>query len=163
MHDPEVIILDEPTVGLDPKQIIEVRHLIKGLAGSHTIILVHAHFARSQHDLRSRGDHQQGQDCGGRYSGKSDHAGQGRPDVSHLEVQADENALRAAIQEINGVRKVDIAPTGTSGRLAVSVESAAGQDVRSQIAAKIVGRGWPLFELARREPQPRRHLPAADH
>src|SRR5437879_12502065 len=37
--DPEVIILDEPTVGLDPKQIIEVRHLIKGLAGSHTIIL----------------------------------------------------------------------------------------------------------------------------
>jgi len=39
VHDPEVIILDEPTVGLDPKQIIEVRHLIKSLAGSHTIIL----------------------------------------------------------------------------------------------------------------------------
>ncbi len=39
VHDPDVIILDEPTVGLDPKQIIEVRHLIKGLAGDHTIIL----------------------------------------------------------------------------------------------------------------------------
>ena len=39
VHDPEVIILDEPTIGLDPKQIIEVRNLIKGLAGSHTIIL----------------------------------------------------------------------------------------------------------------------------
>jgi len=39
VHDPDVIILDEPTVGLDPKQIIEVRHLIKGLAGVHTIIL----------------------------------------------------------------------------------------------------------------------------
>ena len=39
VHDPDVIILDEPTVGLDPKQIIEVRHLIKSLAGSHTIIL----------------------------------------------------------------------------------------------------------------------------
>ena len=39
VHDPGVIILDEPTVGLDPKQIIEVRHLIKSLAGSHTIIL----------------------------------------------------------------------------------------------------------------------------
>jgi ABC-2 type transport system ATP-binding protein len=39
VHNPDVIILDEPTVGLDPKQIIEVRNLIKGLAGSHTIIL----------------------------------------------------------------------------------------------------------------------------
>jgi ABC-2 type transport system ATP-binding protein len=39
IHDPPVIILDEPTVGLDPKQIIEVRNLIKSLAGEHTIIL----------------------------------------------------------------------------------------------------------------------------
>ncbi len=39
VHDPPVIILDEPTVGLDPKQIIDVRQLIKGLAGDHTVIL----------------------------------------------------------------------------------------------------------------------------
>lgn len=39
VHDPPVIILDEPTIGLDPKQIIDVRNLIKSLAGQHTIIL----------------------------------------------------------------------------------------------------------------------------
>src|SRR6059058_1262007 len=39
LGDPEVLILDEPTVGLDPAQIIEVRELIKSLAGKHTIIL----------------------------------------------------------------------------------------------------------------------------
>lgn len=39
VHDPPVIILDEPTVGLDPRQIIEVRNLIRSLAGSHTIII----------------------------------------------------------------------------------------------------------------------------
>ncbi|NMG21479.1 ABC transporter ATP-binding protein [Brasilonema bromeliae] len=39
VHDPPAIILDEPTVGLDPRQIIEVRNLIKSLAGSHTIII----------------------------------------------------------------------------------------------------------------------------
>ena len=39
VHEPSVIILDEPTVGLDPRQIIEVRNLIKSLAGQHTIIL----------------------------------------------------------------------------------------------------------------------------
>lgn len=39
VHNPDVLILDEPTVGLDPKQIIEVRELIRNLAGSHTVIL----------------------------------------------------------------------------------------------------------------------------
>lgn len=39
VHDPEVVILDEPTVGLDPVQIVEIRNLIKGLAASHTVIL----------------------------------------------------------------------------------------------------------------------------
>jgi ABC-2 type transport system ATP-binding protein len=39
VHDPQVLILDEPTVGLDPVQIIEIRELIKGLAGQHTVIL----------------------------------------------------------------------------------------------------------------------------
>src|SRR5204862_466585 len=39
IHDPDVLILDEPTAGLDPKQIIETRQLIKQLAGDHTIIL----------------------------------------------------------------------------------------------------------------------------
>jgi ABC-2 type transport system ATP-binding protein len=39
IHDPAILILDEPTVGLDPKQIIEIRELIKSLAGSHTVIL----------------------------------------------------------------------------------------------------------------------------
>jgi ABC-2 type transport system ATP-binding protein len=39
IHNPQVLILDEPTVGLDPKQIIEIRQLIKGLQGDHTVIL----------------------------------------------------------------------------------------------------------------------------
>jgi len=39
LHDPEVLIFDEPTVGLDPRQIIEVRQLIRSLAGTHTIVL----------------------------------------------------------------------------------------------------------------------------
>src|ERR671921_614209 len=39
IHNPDVLILDEPTAGLDPKQIIETRQLIKELAGDHTIVL----------------------------------------------------------------------------------------------------------------------------
>lgn len=39
IHNPDVVVLDEPTVGLDPIQIVEIRNLIKSLAGSHTVIL----------------------------------------------------------------------------------------------------------------------------
>ena len=39
LGDPEILILDEPTVGLDPKQIIEIRELIRGLGKKHTVIL----------------------------------------------------------------------------------------------------------------------------
>ena len=145
VHDPEVIILDEPTVGLDPKQIIEVRHLIKGLAGSHTIIL-------STHILP-----EVSMTCDrvviinrGRIAAIDTPANlttqlKGGQHVS-IEVAADQNALSAAIREIPDIRKVTVEPAG-DGRVTAIVEASPGQDVRSQLAAKVVGKGWPLFEL----------------
>jgi len=146
VHDPDVIILDEPTVGLDPKQIIEVRHLIKGLAGNHTIIL-------STHILP-----EVSMTCDrvviinkGKIAAVDTPANltsqlKGGQRV-HIEVQADEKSARAALQEIPGIRNVSVESAGGSGRIALTVESAQGQDVRSAIAAKLVGKGWPLFEL----------------
>jgi len=64
-----------------------------------------------------------------------------------IEVQADQNAACAAIREIPGVRKVSAEPAGGNGRVAITVEASPGQDVRSQIAAKVVGKAWPLYEL----------------
>ena len=61
-------------------------------------------------------------------------------------MQAEEQALRQALAEV-GVQRVTVEAAGSPGRLAVTLESAPGQDVRSQIAAKVVGKGWPLFEL----------------
>jgi ABC-2 type transport system ATP-binding protein len=145
VHDPDVIILDEPTVGLDPKQIIEVRHLIKGLAGNHTIIL-------STHILP-----EVSMTCDrvviinrGKIVAVDTPANlttqlKGGQNV-RVEAQADESQLRGAMQEISGIRKISVEPA-SAGRLAVTVEAVPGQDVRSQIAAKIVGKGWPLYEL----------------
>ncbi|MGC1104974.1 MAG: ATP-binding cassette domain-containing protein [Candidatus Acidiferrales bacterium] len=146
VHDPDVIILDEPTVGLDPKQIIEVRHLIKGLAGSHTIIL-------STHILP-----EVSMTCDRVIiinNGKI--VAEDTPENLTLqlkggerirvEAQAPEPALREALQKIPGAQRVQIDSIGSSGRMVAVVEARQGHDLRSQIAAKIVGQGWPLYEL----------------
>src|SRR6202042_2568343 len=130
VHDPDVIILDEPTVGLDPKQIIEVRNLIKGLAGSHTIIL-------STHILP-----EVSMTCDRVVIiNKGKIAAVDTPENLttqvkggqrvHIEVQADEKAARAAVQEIPGIRSVSVEPAGANGRIALAVESAEAKDVRS--------------------------------
>ena len=146
VHDPEVIILDEPTVGLDPKQIIEVRHLIKGLAGSHTIILSthilpEVSMTCDRVVIINRG-HIAAIDTPANLTQQL----KGGQNVL-LEVGADQNAASAAVREISGVRKVTAEAAGGNGRVALMVECSPGQDVRSQIAARIVGKGWPLYEL----------------
>lgn len=146
VHDPEVIILDEPTVGLDPKQIIEVRHLIKGLAGSHTIIL-------STHILP-----EVSMTCDrvviinkGKIAAidtpqnlTSQLKGGQRV---HLEIQAPQDHIREALSQIPGATRVQIETARSDGHLAVNVEAAPGKDIRSQLAAKVIEKGWPLFEL----------------
>ena len=146
VHDPDVIILDEPTVGLDPKQIIEVRHLIKGLAGSHTIIL-------STHILP-----EVSMTCDRVVIiNKGKIAAVDTPEnlTSQLkggqkirvEAQAPERPLQELLTQIPGVSRAEVEAAHANGHVTVTVEAAAGKDVRSQISAGIVQKGWALYEL----------------
>ncbi len=146
VHNPDVVILDEPTVGLDPKQIIEVRKLIKGLAGEHTIIL-------STHILP-----EVSMTCdrvviinNGRIAAVD------TPDNLvtqlkggervHLEVRAEQEALNQALEQLEGVTHVEIATIENSDHLSVVVESESGRDLRSAIASSVIGHGFDLYEL----------------
>ena len=146
VHDPDVIILDEPTVGLDPKQIIEVRHLIKGLAGNHTIIL-------STHILP-----EVSMTCDRVVIiNKGKIAAVDTPENLTLqlkggqkirvEVQAPERALQELLGQIPGISRAQVEAVHANGHVTATVEAAAGKDVRSQIAAGVVQKGWPLYEL----------------
>ena len=146
VHDPDVIILDEPTVGLDPKQIIEVRNLIKGLAGNHTIIL-------STHILP-----EVSMTCDRVVIiNKGKIAAVDTPQnltsqlkggqKIHIETEAPEKLLRDVLSQIPGASRVVIEPARAGSRQTVTVEAAQGNDIRSQVAAKIVEHGWPLYEL----------------
>ncbi len=147
VHDPDVIILDEPTVGLDPKQIIEVRHLIKALAGDHTIIL-------STHILP-----EVSMTCDRVVIiNKGKIAAVDTPEnlTSQLksgqrvrvEAQAPEKPLRDALSQIPGAKNVQVQSARPDGLLSATVEGAQGKDIRSQIADKIVTSGWLLYELS---------------
>ena len=146
VHDPDVIILDEPTVGLDPKQIIEVRHLIKNLAGSHTIVL-------STHILP-----EVSMTCDRVViinKGKIAAVDTPQNLTSQLkggqrirvEVQASEQPLREVLAQIPGASRVQIEAAPLTGHVLATIEAAEGKDIRSAVAARIVEKGWPLFEL----------------
>jgi ABC-2 type transport system ATP-binding protein len=146
VHDPDVIILDEPTVGLDPKQIIEVRHLIKNLAGNHTIVL-------STHILP-----EVSMTCDRVViinKGKIAAVDTPQNLTSQLkggqrirvEVQASEQPLREVLTQIPGASRVQIEAAPLTGHVLATIEAAEGKDIRSAIAARVVEKGWPLFEL----------------
>jgi ABC-2 type transport system ATP-binding protein len=146
VHDPDVVILDEPTVGLDPKQIIEVRKLIKGLAGNHTIIL-------STHILP-----EVSMTCDrvviinrGKIVAVDTPANltaqlKGAERV-HLEVRGEPEAVRNALEEVDGLLRVGVEPIENSAHVSVDVETEQGRDLRGRIAARIVEKGFDLYEL----------------
>ena len=145
LHNPEVLVLDEPTAGLDPKQIIETRQLIRDLGGSHTIVL-------STHILPEVSQTCQRvviinkgrvvavdtpENLTGRLRGS---------ETMYLQVAGPAEPVQKALTAVPGVSRVN-ATSGREGLIDVEVDSQRGRDVRRELAAVIVGGGWGLLEL----------------
>ena len=147
LHNPDVLILDEPTAGLDPKQIIETRGLIKELAGDHTIIL-------STHILP-----EVAQTCErvviinkGRIVAEDspdDLTGRLHGAVT-IQLQVDTLGAdpTGTLQTVAGVASVSVGKPGGDGRT-IEVQSAQDVDVRRDLANAVVSNGWGLLEMRR--------------
>jgi len=150
IHNPEVLILDEPTAGLDPKQIHETRGLIRSLAGEHTIIL-------STHilpEVEQTCDHviiiSKGQlvakdsveNLTSRLRGQATVALEIEGRGSEL---APEEVLHK-LEQVAGVSKVTARDT-RNGRHSFEVETQPGKDLRADLARFVVESGWNLNEL----------------
>ncbi len=145
LHNPEVLILDEPTAGLDPKQIIETRQLIKELGGDHTVIL-------STHILPevSQTCHRVVIINKGRVvavdSPENLTSRLRGSETLFLQVDALGADATEALQRVPGVTRVRASET--RGAFAgYEVESETGRDVRRDLAAAVVTHGWGLLEL----------------
>jgi ABC-2 type transport system ATP-binding protein len=143
VHDPDVIILDEPTIGLDPRQIIGVRTLIDELGGERTIVLSTHILAEAQQIcdrvlIINRGRivaEDTPEELRGRLAG-------GERIRVRLSPALDTETAKAALAAVQGVDVVEPAGDGL-----FNVTAAAGTNARPDIAETIVGRGWPLLEL----------------
>jgi ABC-2 type transport system ATP-binding protein len=145
LNDPPVLILDEPTIGLDPKQIHEVRELVKDLAGQHTVVL-------STHILP-----EVEQTCHrviiidrGKIVAVDTPLNlrlqlQGAERVS-IEVQGPASEIMSKLKAMPGVVTVQkIAENDSRHRFLV--EGELRKDIRSDLARTIVQNGWGLYEL----------------
>jgi ABC-2 type transport system ATP-binding protein len=142
IHDPPVLILDEPTVGLDPKQIIEIRELIKSLAGSHSVILS-THIlpeatAVCQRVVIISGGRIVAEDTPDRLSTRLRHS-----EKIALTLTRPPGDVQARLRQVDGV--LDVHGNGPAGHFLL--ESHLGKDIREDIARLAVTNNWGLIEL----------------
>ena len=151
VHEPPVIILDEPTVGLDPRQIIEVRNLIKSLAGKHTIILS-THILPEVSMICDRVT----------IVNRGKVVATNTPSVLmeqlkgssgyEVEIEGETEKIISCLQTIPGVNTVEIAPTKpnlAAKHTLVQITCNTKAEVGKEIAAAIVNQGWGLLEMRR--------------
>jgi ABC-2 type transport system ATP-binding protein len=145
IHNPDVLILDEPTAGLDPKQIIETRQLIKQLAGDHTIILsTHILPEVSQTCQRvviiNKG-HVVAIDTPDNLTARLRGS-----ETMYVQVDAGAADAAAALGRVPGVTRVaESDRRGTA--VGYEVDSEKGRDVRRDLARTVVTSGWGLLEM----------------
>jgi ABC-2 type transport system ATP-binding protein len=145
LGDPEVLILDEPTIGLDPRQIADIRALIKSLGGQHTVIL-------STHILP-----EVSMVCDGiiiinrgrivAQGTQSELVQQVFPAARvEVEIGGPPEAVQASLRTLPGVTSVEtLLSVDAASRFVV--ESPRGRDVRGELVQLVAGRGWTLLEL----------------
>ncbi|MBO1351018.1 MAG: ABC transporter ATP-binding protein [Hormoscilla sp. GUM202] len=150
VHDPPVIIMDEPTVGLDPRQIIEVRNLIKSLAGDRTIILS-THILPEVSTTCSRVTIINGGRVVATDSPENLMAQLAGGSGYELELDTDVTAVQQLLAVVPGVGRVLSVPAENVGanRYLIQVISESGAEPGRDIAAALVQAGVGIYEMRR--------------
>jgi ABC-2 type transport system ATP-binding protein len=150
IHNPDVLILDEPTAGLDPKQINETRDLIKSLAGDHTIILSTHILPEVEQTCEQVIIINKGKlvatDSVRNLQARTRGAETLLLEVTARDGQPESVLVQQKLEAVPGVSRVACTEHKEQG-LVFEVESQKGQLVRGDLARAVVGSGWDLYEL----------------
>jgi ABC-2 type transport system ATP-binding protein len=145
IHNPDVLILDEPTAGLDPKQIIETRELIKGLAGQHTVVLSTHILPEASKTCQRVVVINTGKIVAVGTPAELTRRLQGYETIL-VTVEGPAAEVMDKLQRIQGVNWVE-PREAVDSRITLEVHSERGQDVRAELARAVVESRWKLYEL----------------
>jgi ABC-2 type transport system ATP-binding protein len=145
LNRPPVLILDEPTIGLDPSQIVEIRSLIKNLEGGHTVMLS-SHILPEVSQLCQRVVIINRGQIVASDTPENLARQMGREGRISLLVQGPEAQVSAALKGLPGVGRVD-----SRGQGRFLVEGGNGRDLRPELARLLVQQGFDLLEMKTQE------------
>jgi ABC-2 type transport system ATP-binding protein len=150
IHNPDVLILDEPTAGLDPKQINETRALIRGLAGDHTIILSTHILPEVEQTCEQVIIINKGKlvatDSVDNLQRRARGAESLLLEVAGRRGDLDKATVQERLERVSGVTRVQF-KNKRENRSTFEVESRKGSLVRGDLARAVVEAGWDLNEL----------------
>jgi len=144
IHEPEVLVLDEPTIGIDPIQVVETRKLIKDLGQEHTIILsTHVLPEVSMVCQRVLIIHQ-GQIMA---EDSPTNLAERLKGVDRIEIEAQGPTaeIMGVLRNVKGIIDVSHSSDGDNSKFSVQVRH--GQDLRNEISKAIIENGWQLLGL----------------
>jgi ABC-2 type transport system ATP-binding protein len=156
VHDPEVLILDEPTIGLDPKQVVEIRELIRDLGKDHTVILSTHILPEASMICKRVIIINEGRIAGNVWleegravsiqtgDGAATQVGDRRS--LFVEARAPFKQIKDAIELIPDVMNVELQDSSDE-LVRLIVEHAPQSDLREEISSLIISNGWGLLEI----------------
>jgi ABC-2 type transport system ATP-binding protein len=150
LHNPDVLILDEPTAGLDPKQIIETRELIRSLAGDHTIILSTHILPEVEQTCEQVIIIAKGKlvatDTVDNLTRRLRGSEAVAVEVESRDGDLDAGQVRQRLEQVPGVSRI-LPKEAAAGRCTFEAESLQGRSIRGELARAVVESGWNLTEL----------------
>ena len=146
LHEPKVLILDEPTIGIDPRQVIETRDLIESLGGDRTV-LVSSHLLDEVERMCGRViiiDHGsiKAEDTPENLQRRLRNVGR-----IEVHIKGPEDTVSAALSSIRGVENVALIADLGDGIRSYNIDTKRGDDVRSRISSAIVEGKWELVHM----------------
>ena len=146
LHEPDILILDEPTIGIDPIQVVETRQLIKSLGQEHTLI-VSTHILPEVSTICERVIIiHEGEIVAVDTPEKLGSGIRGGQRVE-LDVNGPSRSVAQALRAVEGVQNVARTPPTGEGYSSYVVESRLESEVRAQLASAVVAGGWELLRL----------------